>query len=219
MGPTATSKGDRMSKGSELALALVAEIDRLERELERAHGDAESAVRLLRATEKERDAAVELSRRHAKTGLFNLRAFEEFVRASRWDGYYVFADGDGIGALNKDPEVGHDRVDEEIAAFAQWLRRQVRYVRGEAVEWDGVERRRRAASSDAICCCFGGDEFLVWSSSQKGALRIRNAIRRYRSAAGVTWSAGMGQTRKDADERCSAFKLNRKGTRFQPRVA
>lgn len=142
------------------------------------------------------------------TGIYNTLAMEEYVEASRYDGYYIFADGDGMGVLNKDPEVGHDRVNEYIAEFGAWLRSQTRYIRD---GFDGEERRRTPACADAIAVRKHGDEFLVWASNKRGAMRIRNAIRTWSSADGrVTFSAGLGPDKATADMNCTDFKKRRK---------
>jgi len=143
------------------------------------------------------------------TGIYNDRALEEYVAASRYEGYYVFADGDGMGALNK--TLGHEVVNEYIHEFGTWLRAQVRYIRDGHVEYDGVERRRTPATADAIAVRKHGDEFLVWCSNKRGALRIRNAIRNWRSSDGrVTFSAGLGKDLQTADMNCSDYKKERK---------
>lgn len=175
-----------MTKKSELALlALASELERLER--------ANTELR-------------EEVRRDHLTGAYNLRALLEHVDASRYEGWYVFADGDGLGRLNK--TVGHDTVNRYIVEFGDWLRQQTRYVRD---GFDGVERRRNPATADAIATRFGGDEFVIWCSNKRGALRIRNAIRTWRSRDHlVSFSAGMGRDRAIADSNCTHFKERRR---------
>lgn len=168
----------------------------------------ETAIRLKRLelenAELRRQLRVDLL-----TQLYNGRALREFVESSRYDGYFVFADGDGMGALNKD--LGHSVVDAYIVEFGAWLQSQVRYVRDGRTEYGGVERRRNPCTADAWASREHGDEFLVWCSNQRGALRIRNAIRRWHSVDGrVTFSAGMGRDIDTADGNCTAFKRRRK---------
>lgn len=160
----------------------------------------------IRRLEAENAELREELRRDQMTGLYNARALKEFVAGSPWPGWYVFADGDGIGKLNK--TVGHDRVNEYILEFGTWLRSVTRHVRE---GYKGEERRAQPLASDAWAIRRHGDEFLVWCSSKMGALRIRNAIRRWRSKDGiVSWSAGMGKDTQTADANCTEFKKRRK---------
>lgn len=127
------------------------------------------------------------------TGIPNERALEEFVAARRCSGYYIFSDMDGMGLLNKHPDFGHDRVNDYIREFGEWLRKNVR------------------SENLSIASRKHGDEFLVWCSNKKGALRIRNSIRSWQSKDGrVTVSAGMGRDVQTADCNMSRFKEERK---------
>lgn len=121
------------------------------------------------------------------TGIFNMQALEEHVSASRYDGYYIFADMDGLGVLNK--TAGHHVVDGYIKEFGLWLRASTRLA------------------CDAIAIRQHGDEFLVWCSNKRAAIAIRNRIRQWCSKDGiVTCSAGMGRKIETADSNCSHFK-------------
>ena len=161
-------------------------------------------VRRVRSLEEENARLREELRIDHLTGIFNMLAFKERVEESRYPGYYVFADGDGMGRLNKHPDYGHDRVNGYIKEFGNWLRTETRAIRD---GYTGEERRVRPVMADAIAVRKHGDEFLVWCSSRRGAVRIRNAIRRWRSADGVvTFSSGMGKCIKSADANCTAWK-------------
>lgn len=165
-----------------------------------------SVVDTIESLEEENTQLRQQLRIDRLTGIYNERALEEYVAASRYEGYYIFADGDGIGELNK--TIGHEAVNIYISEFGTWLRSQVRYVRD---GFDGFNRRRLPGTADAIGVRKHGDEFMVWCSNKRGALRVRNAIRRWRSADGqVTFSAGMGKDRQTADMNCSDFKRKRK---------
>jgi GGDEF domain-containing protein len=145
-------------------------------------------------------------RRDRLTGIYNELALDEYVQNSRYEGYYVFADGDGMGTLNK--TLGHDAVNDYIAEFGQALRKMTRYVRD---GYDGHDRRRVPATADAIAIRKHGDEFIAWCSNKRGALRIRNTIRKWKSKDGVvSFSAGMGRTKQIADENCTAWKRLKK---------
>lgn len=130
------------------------------------------------------------------TGIYNMVAMEEHIAASRYEGYYVFADLDEMGKRNK--SCGHDRVNKYIAEFGQWLRATTRGIRGNT-------------PCDAIAIRKHGDEFLVWCSSKRGSIAIRNRIRQWTSKdKTVTCSAGIGRDVKTADLNCSRFKKTRK---------
>lgn len=130
------------------------------------------------------------------TGIFNMQAMEEHIAASRYDGYYVFCDMDGMGARNK--VLGHDHVNEYIKEFGLWLRTTTRSARDRG-------------PCDAIAIRKHGDEFLVWCSNKKAAIAIKTRIRKWVSEDGeVTCSAGMGRTIQIADHNCSEYKRERK---------
>lgn len=130
------------------------------------------------------------------TGIFNMQALEEYIAKSRYEGYYIFCDIDGMGALNK--VRGHEYVNDLIKEFGVWLRTNTRTVRDRG-------------PCDAIAIRKHGDEFLVWCSNKRSAVAIRNRIRQWRSENGdITVSAGMGKTMEIADGNCSEFKRRRK---------
>lgn len=137
-------------------------------------------------------------RRDRLTGIHNQRALEEFIEASRYPGYYIFCDMDGLGKLNK--TIGHEAVNEYIREFGEWLADNVRDAR---IDGMAMESRKH------------GDEFLCWCSNKKGAMRIRNAVRAWRSNDGrVTCSAGIGPDKRTADMNCTRFKERRKGVKY-----
>ena len=129
------------------------------------------------------------------TGIFNRTAMEDHIRHTP-GGWFVFADMDGLGAVNK--EQGHDKADLYIKEFSWWLRRHTRQIRAEI-------------PCDAICNREGGDEFLVWCSDEEGAQRVRDRIREWTSIDGkMTCSAGMAKERGGADRAMSESKRERK---------
>lgn len=118
------------------------------------------------------------------TGIPNMRALEDHTKAD--GGYYVFADMDKMGAMNK--TLGHDRVNDYLKEFADWLSRNVR-------------------ESDSIACRKHGDEFLCWLPTRAGAASVRDRIRVWRSMDGrAKCSAGIGTTQHQADLNCSRSK-------------
>jgi GGDEF domain-containing protein len=150
----------------------------------------------LRRLTEENDLLRQQVRTDRLTGIFNVQALEEYIAGSRYEGYYVFADMDGLGILNK--ILGHGVVDEYIKEFGLWLRSNTRAARA-------------ALPCDAIAIRHHGDEFLVWCSNKKGSAAIRNRIRGWASQDGeVTCSAGMGRELAIADANCSEFKRKRK---------
>lgn len=162
----------------------------------RVFNAVEELLSEIRRLTKENASLREQARTDRLTGIFNTTALEEHIAASRYDGYYIFADMDGMGALNK--TLGHERVNEYLREFGAWLRQNTRAARA-SVQCDAIAIRKH------------GDEFLVWCSNKKGALAIRNRIRKWASIDGrLTCSAGMGRELEIADENCSAFKVRRK---------
>ena len=131
------------------------------------------------------------------TGIFNRSAMKEHIANSRYEGWYVFADIDGLGAINKDK--GHEKANAIIKEFGRWLRKNTRQAREEV-------------PCDAIAIRQHGDEFLVWCSNRKGALAIRERIRNWYSLINpdTTCSAGMGREADIADRNMAAAKRERK---------
>jgi len=145
----------------------------------------------------ENDSLREELRRDHLTGIFNERALLEHVEDSPYPGWFIFIDGDHFGKLNK--ELGHEAVNMYIVEFAEWLRGQVR----------GMKRMGDVA--DAIAIRKHGDEFLAWVSNKKGARRIRDLCRTWRSGDGrVTVSAGIGRDVNSASRRCTLHKESKR---------
>lgn len=150
----------------------------------------------IRRLSEENDKLRHQIRTDRLTGIFNMQALEEYIAKSRYEGYYIFCDIDGMGVLNK--TLGHEHVNGLIKEFGVWLRTNTRSVRDRG-------------PCDAIAIRKHGDEFLVWCSNKRSATAIRNRIRAWRSQNGeITCSAGMGRTMEIADANCSNFKRQRK---------
>lgn len=162
------------------------------------HNAVEELLSEIRRLQEENAALRQQVRRDRLTGIHNQRALEEFIEASRFPGYYIFCDMDDLGKLNK--TLGHDVVNEYIREFGEWLAQN---VRGARITGMAMESRKH------------GDEFLCWCSNKKGAMRIRNAVRAWRSQDGrVTCSAGIGPDKRTADMNCTLFKERRKGVKY-----
>jgi len=150
----------------------------------------------IRRLTEENDALRQQVRTDRLTGIFNIHALEEHIESSRYEGYYIFADMDGMGVRNKIQ--GHDFVNGYIKEFGRWLSKTTRAARG-------------GMPCDAIAIRKHGDEFLVWCSNKRGSVAIRNRIRQWCSEDGeVTCSAGLGRNIQTADMNCSDFKIRRK---------
>lgn len=138
--------------------------------------------------EEENTTLKQEARTDRLTGISNLLALEEHTTGR--DGFYVFADLDGLGLRNKTD--GHSVVDGYIKEFGQWLLASTR-------------------EEDTIACRQHGDEFMAWTASERGARRICSLIQTWTSRdRTVTCSAGVGTTIETADAACSAFKQQRK---------
>jgi GGDEF domain-containing protein len=128
-------------------------------------------------------AEIEVLRREARydklTGLGNRRLLEERTEAR--GGYFVAIDLNGFKAAQDAHPEGHGFGDEVLRNFARFL-------------------LEKAQASDRVACRTGGDEFVVWCATYRGALDMCTAIHAW-SCAGVTASAGIGSTMVTADRR------------------
>lgn len=125
--------------------------------------------------------------RHDKlTGLPNRRGFDEQVGK---EGLYIAIDLNHFKRKQDQHPLKHEFGDLVLRAFAEFLIANVR-------------------TGDRIPCRKGGDEFILWSPTYVGALRVRNVIHQW-SYCGVTASVGIGRTPESADVRMYEDKADR----------
>lgn len=111
------------------------------------------------------------------TGLLNRRGLDE-----TGGDHYVVADLNGFKAAQDKHPLGHAFGDAVLCAFARFLELNIR-------------------EGDAVACRSGGDEFVVRCDSRQGAVRIANMIVGW-TYCGVSASAGVGSTVREADADC-----------------
>lgn len=121
------------------------------------------------------------------TGLGNRRLLEE--RSTGRGGFFVAIDLNGFKRAQDRHPKGHRFGDIVLRHFARFLVRNI-------------------GSVDRVACRVGGDEFVIWSPTLAGALRMRNKIHEWRVRS-VTASAGVGSTMEMADARCYEAKAER----------
>lgn len=159
----------------------------------------EEVVDAINALVEENKRLREQIRTDRLTGIYNQRALEEAMAESRYEGWLVFVDLNGLKRVND--ELGHRAGDEVIIEFGVWLRMTTRAAR------DKVR-------CDAIAIRAHGDEFLVWTTNKRAARAIRDRVRRWRSQNGVTTaSAGIGRDKHSADAAMYIDKQHRRGNR------
>ena len=127
------------------------------------------------------------------TGLPNRRALASH-RRDHPQCYFVRIDLNGFKDY-QDQRRSHAAGDEILREFAQWLQGSIR--RSDLVR----------DADRAYAVRVSGDEFVVCTDSETGAIRICSAVRGWCSKdGGVTASAGHGPTEKEADRMMYLYK-------------
>lgn len=147
-----------------------------------------SLCRTVDALKAEIEALRQEARYDKLTGLGNRRLLEERTEAR--GGHFVAIDLNGFKAAQDAHPEGHAHGDMILRDFARFL-------------------LEKAKAGDRVAARTGGDEFVVWCASYRGALAMRRAIHAW-SCAGVTASAGIGSTLITADQRAYEAKKERK---------
>ncbi len=142
--------------------------------------------------EAERDHYKQLAETDQLTQLPNRRALERRTHAR--NGWFVMADLNGFKAAQDYHPDGHAYGDRLLQEFAEFL-----------------DSSCRAGCEDRVSCRIGGDEFVVWCPTERGAQRIQGKIAFWRSRDGaVGAAAGLG---KDLDSADAAMFLSKKKLR------